>query len=68
VRDYVRACAVCQHNKTEAFHLAGLLQPLDVPSQVWSDISLDFVEGLPKVNGRASSSRWSTAFRSTLTS
>ena len=53
VRDFVRSCSTCQKNKTEALHPAGLLQPLDVPTQVWSDISIDFVEGLPKVNGKS---------------
>jgi predicted choloylglycine hydrolase len=24
-----------------------------VPSQVWADISLDFIEGLPRVNGKS---------------
>ena len=32
VRDFVRGCAVCQRNKTEHLHLAGLLQPLPVPT------------------------------------
>lgn len=53
VRDFVRACATCQRNKTETLNLEGLLQPLPVPSQVWSDISMDFVEGLPKVHGKS---------------
>ncbi|XP_071674258.1 uncharacterized protein [Lolium perenne] len=49
VRDWVRACVTCQRNKTETLRPAGLLQPLDVPSQVWADISMDFIEGLPKL-------------------
>jgi len=53
VRDYVRACATCQRNKTEALHPAGLLQPLPVPSRVWADISMDFIEALPKVHGKS---------------
>lgn len=53
VREFVRSCAICQVNKTEALHSAGLLQPLDVQSQVLADISLDFVGGLPKVHGRS---------------
>jgi hypothetical protein len=53
VQDLVSACAVCQRNKTEALHPAGLLQPLEVPSQVWVDISLDFIEGLPRINGKS---------------
>jgi len=52
VRDFIRACSTCQRNKTEALHAAGLLQPLDVASQIWADIAMDFVEGLPKVNGK----------------
>lgn len=53
VRDYVKACIVCQRNKTEHLHPASLLQPLDVPSATWSDIAMDFVEGFPRVAGKS---------------
>jgi hypothetical protein len=53
IRDFARGCQTCQHSKTEALHLAGLLQPLEVPSQVWADISMDFIEGLPCVHGKS---------------
>jgi hypothetical protein len=44
---------MCQRNKIDALQLVGLLQPLPVPSGIWADISMDFVEALPKVHGKS---------------
>lgn len=44
---YVKQCSICQQAKVEHVKLPGLLNPLPIPTQPWSIISMDFVEGLP---------------------
>jgi hypothetical protein len=51
IKAYVDSCEVCQRNKYQTSSPGGLLQPLPVPTQLWSDISMDFIGGLPKVQG-----------------
>lgn len=48
VQEFVSTCDICQRCKNETVAHPGLLKPLEVPTQAWSDISLDFIEGLPK--------------------
>jgi hypothetical protein len=51
VEDFIKQCSICQHAKSERCHPTGLLQPLPLPQGVWQDLSLDFIEGLPKSDG-----------------
>lgn len=48
VREYVSSCASCQRNKSSNQVPYGLLQPLPLPSQRWSQVTMDLIVQLPK--------------------
>lgn len=50
VMEFIQQCDVCQCSKSATMY--GLLQPLSVPTHFWSDISMDFIMGLPKSQGK----------------
>ncbi|KAE8728969.1 hypothetical protein F3Y22_tig00004035pilonHSYRG00004 [Hibiscus syriacus] len=44
---HVQQCDICQRTKSEHISPPGLLQPLPIPTQAWTVITMDFIEGLP---------------------
>lgn len=51
VKKFVVACATCQQNKYETLSPVSLLRPLAIRHAGWEDVSMDFIEGLPKSQG-----------------
>lgn len=52
VIEMIKSCEVCQRSKNENVQYPGLLQPLNIPTQIWKEISMDFIEQLPESNGK----------------
>ncbi|GJR89033.1 retrotransposon protein, putative, ty3-gypsy subclass [Tanacetum coccineum] len=48
VARFVAKCLTCQQVKIEHQRASGLLQPLDIPTWKWGQISMDFVTRLPR--------------------
>jgi hypothetical protein len=48
---FIKRCSVCQQAKHENCKSLGLLSPLPVPDSAWQDISMDFIDALPKCDG-----------------
>jgi hypothetical protein len=51
MEEFIKQCSTCQQAKHSTSFPSGLLQPLPIPEGVWMDLSMDFVEGLPKSQG-----------------
>jgi len=45
---FVAKCDICQRNKGESVKTPGALQPLPIPTTIWTNIFIDFIVGLPK--------------------
>jgi hypothetical protein len=48
IAEYVARCDTCQRVKAKHRRPTGFLQPLEIPTWKWDDISMDFVVGLPR--------------------
>lgn len=48
ITDYITHCEICQKAKPSNHLPYGLLQPLPVPTLLWSDLTMDFIIQLPK--------------------
>ena len=51
IQQYVASCDICQRSKHQTISPARLLQPLPIPTKTWSNITMDFIGGLPKPLG-----------------
>lgn len=47
IKQFVQNCSIYQQAKSVNTLPAGLLQPLPIPNEVWEDIAMDFITGLP---------------------
>ena len=54
IQRYIRNCDTCGRTKPWRDGLQGLLKPLPVPEQIWKEISIDFIDGLPNSQGKTS--------------
>lgn len=50
IAKYISECDTCQRVKASHLKVAGILQPLPIPSWKWEDICMDFIAVLPNTS------------------
>jgi len=53
IQAYIQSYSTCQQCKSDNAASLGLLQPLLVHDKLWSDVSIDFIDGLPLSVGKS---------------
>ena len=53
IQKFVAECLVCQQNKVDTVKIPGLIQPLSIPNQGLEEVSMDFIIGLRKSEGKS---------------
>lgn len=48
---FIKGCDTCQNCKYDCAAYPGLIQPLPIPTTIWSEISMDFITGLENMQG-----------------
>lgn len=52
LQHFIKLCIFCQSSKYDNNSYLRLLQPSQIPNEVWMDVSMDVIEGLPKSFGK----------------
>lgn len=47
VQEFVGQCLICQSINYSTGKPFGLMQPTEIPQQIWEDVATDFIVGLP---------------------
>lgn len=58
ITEFVKLCSVCQQAKHSTSLPYGLVSPLPIPMQVYEDLAMDFIIGLPTLVGLLSFLWW----------
>lgn len=53
IHKYFTSCSICQRNKAAHLSPTRLLQPLFLPDQIWTDLPMNFIVSLPKLQGKS---------------
>ena len=50
---FLAKCDMCQRHKGETIKSPGTLEPLPIPASIWTEVSMDFIMGLPKLGNKS---------------